>query len=244
MFELRVDGFHGPFDLLLSLIEREKLDITGISLAQVADQYWQYVQSQQDIEAETLAEFIGIGARLLYLKSCALLPQPASESDVSSDERHFEDEGDDLVQLLAQYKRIRDAALLFRQLEEEGRKAYSRSAPPGNVPLPDSVKGLSLDALLTAVQEALLRKPQDAEQDVLEVDPITINAKIGELADSLSKSRGRLSFNRLLASCQTRTEVVVFFLAVLELIKLGRLWAEQGESFGEILLVEAAAGTS
>src|SRR3972149_3195356 len=74
MLELKVDGFSGPLDLLLDLIERAQLDITALSLAQVADQYWQHVESNGGLEPDALADFIVIGSRLLYIKSCALLP--------------------------------------------------------------------------------------------------------------------------------------------------------------------------
>src|SRR3972149_6136088 len=89
MLELKVDGFSGPLDLLLDLIEREQLDITVLSLAQVADQYWQHVESNGGLEPDALADFILIGSRLLYIKSCALLPSASPPK-----EETLRDEGD------------------------------------------------------------------------------------------------------------------------------------------------------
>ncbi len=115
MLELKVDGFSGPLDLLLDLIEREKLDITTLSLAQVADQYWQHVESQQDLEPDALADFIRIGSKLLYVKSCALLPSASPPK-----EELRPDEGvaaAELASMVEESKRFRDAAAALGQLE-------------------------------------------------------------------------------------------------------------------------------
>ena len=113
MLEIRVDGFQGPLSLLLDLIEREQLDITALSLVQVADQYWQHIESH-DREPDALADFIVIGAKLLYIKSCAILPSAAAPRQ---ERRQDEDAGAQLAVMLQQYRRFKEAALLFRYLE-------------------------------------------------------------------------------------------------------------------------------
>lgn len=242
MFELRVDGFEGPFDLLLNLIEKEKIGITEISLAQVADQYWNHIRADGDGDGdpETLAEFIAIGVRLLYLKSCALLPQPA----FSGQPRRAQDtdDGANLVEMLEQYKRFRDVALLFRDIEEKGRKVYRRSAPSPRMELPPGLQDVSLDTLLSAVRDALERKPEGPAVLVMEIEPVTIAAKIDDLSQTLVRGKGRAPLRSLLEACETRTEVVVLFLALLEMVKMGRLWAEQEQAFGDILLMEVETG--
>ncbi len=239
MLELKVDGFSGPLDLLLDLIEREQLDITTLSLAQVADQYWQHVESQQDLEPEALADFIVIGSKLLYIKSCALLPSASPPK-----EELPRDEGEataELTRMVEEYKRFRDAAEILSDLEEKGQRTYTRLAPGKDIPLPPGLEGITVDTLMEAVREALGRKPPEPEEAILEIEPVTVDQKIGELSLALERSQGRLSFRPLLASCDTRTEIVVLFLAVLEMIKVGRLWAEQDRPFGDITLVETAA---
>ncbi|MCH8920302.1 MAG: segregation/condensation protein A [Chloroflexi bacterium] len=239
MLELKVDGFSGPLDLLLDLIEREKLDITTLSLAQVADQYWQHVESQEDLEPDALADFILIGSKLLYVKSCALLPSASPpKEELRLDEGVAAAE---LASMVEEYKRFRDAAAALGELEEKGQHAYTRPAPGKEIPLPPGLQGVTVDTLMQAVQEALSRKPPEPEQAVLEIEPVTVDEKIGELSLALERSRGRLPFRRLLHDCETRTEIVVLFLAVLEMIKVGRLWAEQDRPFGDITLVETAA---
>jgi segregation and condensation protein A len=239
MLELKVDGFSGPLDLLLDLIERQQLDITALSLAQVADQYWQHVESQQGLEPDALADFILVGSKLLYIKSCALLP---SASPPQEEPRR--DEGEvaaELTRMVEEYRRFRDAAELLGELEGKGRRAYTRLAPGKEIPLPPGLQGVTLDTLMQAVREALARKPPEPEEEVLEIEAVTVDQKIGELSLALERSRGKLAFRPLLASCETRTEIVVLFLAVLEMIKVGRLWAEQDRPFGDITLVETAA---
>ncbi len=239
MLELKVDGFSGPLDLLLDLIEREQLDITTLALAQVADQYWEHVESRQELEPDALAEFILIGSKLLYIKSCALLP-----SATPPKEEFRPDEGEaaaELTRMVEEYRRFRDAAEVLGDLEEKGQRTYTRLAPGSDIPLPPGLQGVTVDTLMQAVREALARTPPEPEEAVLEIEPVTVDEKIGELSLTLERSGGRLKFRPLLAACQTRTEIVVLFLAVLEMIKAGRLWAEQRRAFGDITLVETAA---
>jgi segregation and condensation protein A len=238
MVQIQVDGFSGPLDLLLELIERRRLDVTALALAEVTDQYWREIESAEGIEADALAEFIAIGSKLLYIKSCALLP--GAEPPPQDLRERIEEAAGELTELLEEHKRFRDAIELFRQLEEQGRRTFARAAPARNVPLPAGLAGVTVDTLLSAVKEALAKKPAGPGEAVLHIEPVTVNQKIDELTKALARHRGRLRFRPLLAACKTRTEVVVLFLAVLELIKAGRLWAEQERPFGEIELVETA----
>jgi segregation and condensation protein A len=238
MLELKVDGFSGPLDLLLDLIEREQLDITALSLAEVADQYWQHVEYQQDLEPDALAEFILVGSKLLYIKSCALLPSAAPPKE---ELRHDDGDGTaELTRMVEEYKQFRDAAEILSDLEEKGGHTYTRLGPGKDIPLPPGLQGVTVDTLMEAVREALARTPPEPEEAVLEIEAVTVDEKIGELSLSLERSEGRLKFRPLLAACKTRTEIVVLFLAVLEMIKGGRLWADQRRPFGDITLVETA----
>ncbi len=239
MIQIKVEGFAGPIDLLLDLIERRKLDVTALSLAEVADQYWREIDSSENgLDADTLAEFIAVGSKLLYVKSCALLPSAEPSPDLRE---RIEEAAGELTELLEEHRRFRDAVELFRQLEEEGRRTFARTAPVKNMPLPPGLEGVTLDTLLAVVKEALAARPAEPEEAVLHVEPVTVDEKIEEIARSLAGRKGRLPFRPLLAACQTRTEIVVLFLAVLELIKSGRLWAEQDRPFGDIVLMEPSA---
>src|SRR3990170_1663809 len=161
-FQLQLPVFEGPLDLLLYLIEREELDITAVSLAQVADQYLSYLHSGERIDADALAEFIAVGARLLYIKSRALLPRPPSDGE------ELEEMGDDLVQRLREYRRFKEAAAALRAIEEQGLRAYPRLAPPPSLPLPTGLDGVTLDLLTSSVREVLQRRPEEPPEVVVE----------------------------------------------------------------------------
>ena len=238
MVQIEVTGFSGPVDTLLELIDSQQLDITALSLAEVADQYWREIETAE-MDADTLSEFINIGSRLLYIKSCALLPgarQPAADLNAEIDQA-----AEELTAMLEEHKRFKDAFDLFRQLEEEGRRTFARMTPVRNVPLPPGLEGVTLDTLLSAVKEALAKAPPEPEETVLQIEPVTVSEKIAEVSQALAQNSGRLPFRPLLAACRTRTEIVVLFLAVLELIKGGSLWAEQEQAFGDIELIESEA---
>ena len=239
MVEIKVDGFSGPIDLLLELIDRNQLDVTALSLAEVTDQYWREIDSDDGIDAEVLAEFIAMGSKLLYIKSCAIIPSAEPPSEDLRD--RIEQAAGELTAMLEEHRRFKDAVEMFRELEEEGRRTYGRIAPGKGVPLPPGLEGVTLDTLLSAVKEALARKPPEPEEAaVLHIEPVTVNEKIEEIGAALKHKRGRLHFRPLLAKCETRTEIVVLFMALLEMIKGGGLWAEQEQAFGDIVLVEAA----
>jgi len=234
MFELKLSVFEGPLDLLLHLIEREELDITTVSLAQVTDQYWGYLHSASGLDPEALAEFIAIGARLLYIKSRALLP----EFRPRAPEEEKEDVGEQLAQMLVEYKRFRQAAEAFRDLEERGQRAYPRLAPPKGVVLPPGLKGVTLDGLLSIFQEALSRQPaEEPAEGAIPRESVTVDEKMESVMAAVGRGRGRTSFRALVEACTSRTEIIVVFLGVLELMKAGRISAEQEESFGDIALV-------
>ncbi|MEX0785071.1 MAG: segregation/condensation protein A, partial [Dehalococcoidia bacterium] len=171
-FQFQLPVFEGPLDLLLYLIEREELEITAVSLVQVTDQYLSYLRSGDQIDATALAEFIAIGARLLYLKSRALLPPPQPDEDP------LEELGDDLVQRLREYRRFKEAAASLRDIEESGQRAYPRLAPPPAMPLPTGLDGVTLDLLASIVQEVLERQPEEEPQGVVERHEVTVEQKV------------------------------------------------------------------
>ena len=206
------------------------MEITAVSLVQVTDQYLAHLRSGDQIDAAALAEFIATGARLLYLKSRALLPQPAR------DEEPEEELAEDLVQRLLEYRRFKHVAEALRGIEETGKRAYPRLAPATGVPLPTGLNGVTLDLLLSIFRETLERQPEEEPQGVVERQEVTVEQKVAELSQAL-RGRKQLSFRRFIASCRSRIEVIVAFMAVLELIKALRLRAEQDTVFSDISLV-------
>ncbi len=237
MPELRLPEYTGPLEGLLEAAERGDIDITRLQLGQVAEQFWAGAAGQGELDPDALAGFIVAFARLMELKAAALLPRPAPPPGV--EERAPAGPPDDLASALERLEPFQEAAQLLRAWEEARRRAYTRPGPPKGVPMPSGLRGVTLHDLARLVQEALSQRPPEPVPLRFEEDIPRIEAKMDEVVWALRATRGPLSFRRLLAECRTRREVVALFLAVLELIKQGRLWAEQERPFGDIVLVEA-----
>lgn len=243
-YQVKLPIFQGPLDLLLHLIEREELDITKVSLAQVTDQYLEYISLLEELNAEVLADFLVIAAKLLLIKSEMLLPRPPRAP--SEEEEEGKDVGDELARQLIEYKKFKEAALELRQREEMGLRAYVRVAPLPKLegpfgwaqgrPLP--LEDVSLADLIEAMRRALdVRPALPSVSEVVAPFTITVAEKMALIEKRLER-RKRVSLNRLLDQATSRLEIIVTFLAVLELIKLKGVEVQQKRLFGEIIILE------
>lgn len=230
------DVFQGPLDLLLYLIERAELDITRLSLAQVTDQYLEHLKHLENRDPEEVSAFLVIAARLLQIKSAALLPRPPSSQETALSSEEAPTNEDDLVEQLKRYKRFKEAAEYLHHRENQNLRTYTRSAPPllRQLNLKPHLEGLSLEELILAARNALIQRasPEALEKTVM-LPRITIRQKITHLLQTL-RQIPRVTFRRLLGQRTTRTEVVVTFLAMLELIKQRLVVAHQPTLFAEI----------
>jgi segregation and condensation protein A len=232
-YEVKLAVFEGPLDLLLHLIEREELDITKVSLAQVTDQYLEYISLLEELNAEALADFLVIAARLLLIKSAMLLPRPPG----AADEEEEEDVGDELARQLIEYKKFKEAALELRQREEMGLRAYVRVAPPPKLERPLDLEDVSLADLVEAVRRALdVHPPLPPVSKVVTPFTITVAEKMALIEERLERQQ-RVSFNHLLDQAASRLEIIITLMAVLELIKLKGIIVQQEQLFGEIFIL-------
>ena len=238
--------FEGPLDLLLHLIEREELEITAVSLVQVTDQYIAILRAEDQIDLRALADFVAIGARLLLLKSRAILPRTPEQ--VAEDDLEAIEIATDLTEQLEEYRAFKGAASYLRDLDEAGHRSYVRIAPPPEDWLPTGLEKVTLKKLMTALAKALERLPPAPEPERLQRQMINIAERRQSLIGMVRRA-GSVSFVRLIADCRTRLEAIVTFMAILDLLKSEDLSAEQSTSFGDILLTpgggrpaEGAAG--
>ncbi|MPZ97740.1 MAG: hypothetical protein GEU80_00140 [Dehalococcoidia bacterium] len=230
-FSLQLPAFEGPLALLLELIERRQLDVTEVSLLEVTEQYLANLRAREAIDLGALADFVAVGARLLLLKSRALLPRDEDEQPEDDDES----DAQSLVEALREYRRFKEAAEYLRE-RDGGHATYRRDAAPPKTPLPTGLDTVSLDSLVDLIRDVLSRMPEEEEVVEVERDPVRLRDRMSRLVDRLEES-GRASFRQLVGEARTRTEVIVDFMAVLELIKSRYLVAQQSESFGDIDLV-------
>lgn len=226
-YHIRLEQFEGPLDLLLSLIEKEKLDITHVSLAKVADQYLKYLETEESISLDNLAAFLSVAARLILIKSRALLPI----LEFSDEE---EESMDDLELRLKEYQRFREAAGKLGAAFHRKEHAYARESFLGTQVVFYPQSGLTAMDLRAHFESVL------GEIPVLEVLPekeiraiITLEEKILHLKDTLAQ-RAESSFAELTRSTTDRVEVIISFLAVLEMVKQRIIFVEQDRFFSDI----------
>lgn len=209
MFQTQQETFDGPLDALLQLIEKEELDITKVSLAKVTDQYLAYVDELEQRRLSEVSEFLVIAARLMLLKSRALLPvEPVDE----------EDDADDLVAQLAEYKLIKELATLLDAHLTDGSASYGRSAIEFEVPSQVVTEGIDTVKLNEAFQAVLVRIPEEkpARTETLD-EHITLEECTDRVQGLLTE--GTKKFGELFAGLRSRLAMIVTFLAVLELFK-------------------------
>ena len=230
-FHLPESEFEGPLDLLLHLIEHREMDITRVSLGAVADQFLEFISAPGAIELSALADYLVIAAKLILIKSRLLLPQP---EDPTADGE--EDVGEALAKQLREYKMFKQIAIFLREREKQGLHAYPRFAPPPR-PEPTSWKlvGVTSEDLARALHDALHIRPTMPQGTLSVPLSVSIDQQIHQIVE-LTARRPRVSFRRLLDQAATRVQVIVTFLAVLELIKRRLIHAQQEGLFGEIVL--------
>jgi segregation and condensation protein A len=219
--------YEGPLDLLLQLIERAELDITAVSLALVTDQYLSYIHQMQ-VPAEEISAFLVVAAKLIQIKSEALLPRPPVR------EVGEEDVGEALARQLRIYKRFKELASWLDDRQTHHLRTYLRIAAPPKVENHLDLSGITL-ADLVSVAEGIFSEEAEKQAlgTVISAPRITIREKIALIAQRLGQSRNA-TFNGLLGQNPTRLEVVVTFLALLELVKRYRVSTRQESLFSDI----------
>jgi segregation and condensation protein A len=230
-YTIELPAFSGPLDLLLHLIDREELDITAISLAKVTEQYLGQIEQLKKNRMEQLIDFLVIGARLVLIKSRALLP---NEAKMAGDDENEEDPAEALIRQLRQYRLFKNAAKWLHDREVRGLRTYLRVVPPPRPHGQLDMSGVSVQSLLDAVLVALQRA-EDMEDSVSLVRPrrITIQQQIEKLRYKVGTTH-RVRFNDLLSEKSSRLEIAVTLLAVLELIKRREVTVAQDSMFGPI----------
>lgn len=224
--------YEGPLDLLLQLIERAELDITTLALAQVTDQYLAHLAQIQERNPAEVSAFLVIAARLLQIKSAALLPRPPLVEASKEEES-----GEALARQLIQYRRFKQLAGILWQREDEGLHTYLRVAPPPvKVEARLDLAGITLLDLAEAARQMLVKQNGLTDlSKVVTLPRVTIREKISSIITNL-RTAGFTTFRSIIKT-RSRLEIVVTFLAMLELIKRHIIQAQQTAIFSDIELV-------
>ena len=232
-YKVQFEVFEGPLDLLLYLVKKDEVDIYEVNLTRIATQFIEYIELMRELDLQVAGEFLVMASTLMYIKSRELLPvdqQVQAEGDEEEEDPRWE-----LIRQLVEYKKFKDAAVRLQEREAEqenvfprlpGKLQFEPASPP---PRPD----VSLFDLLNAVSNVLKRFQQkESGRDVFE-DKWTVSQKIELLRQTIA-GKPALKFSELFEQTTSRSEVVVTFLALLELIRLKQVVVCQPAPFSEI----------
>ncbi|MEW6724322.1 MAG: segregation/condensation protein A [Bacillota bacterium] len=238
-YKVTLDIFEGPLDLLLHLIRRDQMNIYDIPIARITDQYLKYLRAMQELDLEIASEFLVMAATLLEIKAKLLLPTGPVELGEEPEEDL--DPRQRLVQQLLEYGRFKEVAAELGHRRDVQSRYRSRIANDwarveSDPRLPE---GLSIYDLVEAF-ELLLAGAHEPPPAILEAEQLTVGQKMEEIS-ALLRARGTATFWQLLPHPYTRGQVIVTFLAVLELLRRAGVVARQKSPYGEIMLVFCGA---
>lgn len=236
-FRVQFDVFDGPLDLLLYLVRKQEVDIYDVNMATLANDFIHYVERMKDLDIEVAGEFLVMAATLLYIKSKELLP--VEKREIVEDEEEEEDPRWELIRQLVEYKKYKDAAAELEKKAGEQDLIFPRIAPKPTFDEPDKLpeSDLTVLDLLDAVS-TILKRFESRQEDSREIvqDRWTVSDKISQIRSLLAETE-RVRFEQFFEDATNRVEVVVTFLAMLELIRMRVMKVEQSENFGEIDVV-------
>ena len=237
-YKVKLEIFEGPLDLLLYLIKRDEIDIYEISIERITKQYLEYLQAFKELKIDIAGEFVVMAANLIYLKSRSLLPldQQPPEEDAEEDDPRW-----DLIRQLIEYKKFKEAAMQLHDRALEQERIFTRdggSAPMSDAPLP--LHEVGIFQLIHAFQEVIKRV--EAREEFREIfgERFTVSEKIEKILQRVANGSS-IRFSELFAQIASRVEIVVTFLALLELIRLNQVRALQRKMFEEIEIAGVAA---
>lgn len=233
VYEVHLSEFDGPLDLLLHLIEEAKVDIKDIFISEITNQYLAFMEELDELDMETASEFLTMAATLVYIKSRTLLPRPPRVDEEEEDPEVV------LMRQLRDYKRFKDAGAGLLALHEEMRFVYARL--PEEFALPPQEYNLS-DATaneLFAAFAQLMRRTNDLDEQsiarAVPADAYTVRNQLTVIRTMLSQ-RNTLSFEELFAASATKLEMIVTFMALLEMIARQEILLRQKTPYGTITL--------
>ena len=236
IYAVKLEGFEGPLDLLLHLIQKEEMDIYDIQIAQITDRYLEYVNLMEQLDLDVASEFLVMAATLLHIKSQSILPQLTPEAEYTIGDQ------EQLVKQLLEYKHFKEAAQVLDVYAERQTLIYSRN-PKIHEDL-DGARAFEIRAtlfdLLTAFKNLNDRAAETALEEgyeTVEEETITVEDKIAFI-DRQLESENQLLFDDLFPLSSTKTDRIVTFLAILELIRLGKIVTVQTDHFESIYIVK------
>jgi len=234
-YKVKLEIFEGPLDLLLYLIKKDEIDIYDVSIGRITKQYLDYINTFKMLNIEVASEFIVMAANLMYIKSRELLPQTQQPPEEDADE---EDPRWELIRQLVEYKKFKDAAMFLGTQEVKADEFFATTPelPDLSAPAPEVIGQVGIFDLIRAFQKVLKRFENTTDIREIVSDRYSVADKIEHLLEAIPMG-GRVRFDSLFSSAASRVEVIVTFLAMLELMKLNHLMVEQEQMLGDIVVI-------
>jgi len=232
-YRVKLQNFEGPLDLLLFLIKKNEVDIYDIPIAEITSQYLEYVEIIKLLDLESASEFILLAATLIRIKAKMLLPNPQIDEDEEITDPRLE-----LVTRLLEYKRFKEVAFKFSELEDKQSKLFQRGFYSDTETVAEAeielTEDVSLFTLISAFKQVLDRVPKETFHRIVDIQ-ISLDEQIEYILNNLEKVK-QISFFQLMSEMGEKLIIVVTFIAMLELIRRGEIIVRQSSSFGEIWL--------
>ncbi len=235
---LELPGFEGPFDLLLHLIHEHELDILNIPVAFITDKYLQYLSLMQELNIDVASEYLVMAATLAHMKSRMLLPSPPADDDEEGAETEL-DLRADLIRRLLEYQKYKQVAEELANRSVLGRDVFTRGSNPEALEGPAPLASVGMFKLLEAFQRILARANTVLDHQI-EFERLSITDRINQLVDRL-RLEGRVAFDDLFEGQRTRAELIVTFLALLEMTRLRLTNIHQEDALAPISVELAVA---
>lgn len=236
-YQVKLDQFEGPLDLLLHLIKQYEIDIYDIPMAEITDQYMQYIHTFQVLELDIASEYLVMAATLVAIKSQMLLPKQEIDEET---EEYMEDPREELMERLIEYRRFKEAAEKLKEIENEANRTFTR--PPMDITALDIEKpvvtkgDISIYDMLGALGKMLERKKWNEPLDTkVQRAEISIEERMQDVLTAVKNAAGGVRFDELFPT-PTRSHIVVTFLAILELMKERHIYCRQEKHFDTLLL--------
>ena len=238
----RLKDFDGPLDLLLTLVNKAQIDIREIFVHEITEQYLDIVRNAPDLNMDEASDFLLVAATLIEIKSRAMLPRPPAPQEGETNPE------EELIRRLEEYKRYKESADNLRGFEEAARYVFTKLPEEYPLPPPEvELTGLTLDALTEAFMRILARHSAEEEELPNHYAPRNIRADVHTVRECMLtllqrlRKKKRIRFEEVFSDAPTREEVVTYFLAVLELLRLGQMHVRQDQVCGDIELMAGKA---
>lgn len=232
-FQYKLETFEGPLDLLLMLIKKNKVSIYDIPIVEITEQYLEIVEGIDEDKIENASEFIVMAADLLYIKSKMLLPRNEEEEE--------EDPREELAQRLAEYQKFKEASKELRKSEFSSKYMVFRDEEKINFPVPEYTREHTISELLNAFNSIMARKirrerpTKRAFSGIVGREKVSVDDMVEKICKKIKKNK-RITFKTLFNEEDSKPEMIATFLAVLEMIKLNRLFASYNEKTQDFIL--------